>query len=46
MVGTGANESCSLKLKRAPIAKKYRDEITQLYAELEADPSLVAKAKL
>lgn len=36
----------TLKLKRAPIAKKYRDEITQLYAELEADPSLVAKAKL
>lgn len=45
-MGAGANELCSLKLKRAPIAKKYRDEITQLYAELEADPSLTAKAKL
>lgn len=46
LAGTGANELRSLKLKRAPIAKKFRDEISRLYEELEADPSLLAKAKL
>ena len=36
---------CSLKLKRVPIAKAFRDEISRLYEELAADAS-TAKAKL
>lgn len=35
----------SLKLKRAPIAKAFREEINKLYEEFEADATQ-AKAKL
>ncbi|SPO03818.1 related to long-chain-fatty-acid CoA ligase FAA2 [Cephalotrichum gorgonifer] len=36
----------TLKLKRAPIAKAFREDITRMYEEIKADPSYIAKAKL
>lgn len=36
----------TLKLKRAPVAKAFKAEISRMYEEIAADPALTAKAKL